>query len=86
MIVAVRIGDPKANDDLIEEWRISQLHSSGAKIVAGVKRQLVNTGFKAICRDQRFVRSAIHIGNDRFYKLRVAEVQVDDHILRGFSA
>ena len=60
----------------IEERRISQLHSSGAKIVAGVKRQLVNTGFKTIGRDQRFVRSAIHIGNGRFYKL-LAKVQID---------
>jgi len=84
MIVAVGIGDSKANDDKVEERRVGQLHSSGAEIIACVKRQFVDAGFETIGREQRFVRSTIHIGNGRFYELR-AKVQVDDHILRGFA-
>ena len=85
MIVAVGIGDSKANDDKVEERRVGQLHSSGAEIIACVKRQFVDAGFETIGREQRFVRSTIHIGNGRFYKPRV-KVQINREPLRGFSA
>lgn len=66
MVVTRWIGDSEPNDYDVEKWRIGQLHSSGAKIITGMKRQLVDTSFETIGGYQRLVRSAVHIGNNRF--------------------
>ena len=88
MIVAARVGDPEADDDVAEKRRIRAAATPAcAKYAAAVKGQLINAGVDAIAGEERRRCSSVGVGDGRGDQATRAtaldDVQLDGTPLAG---
>ena len=89
MVVRRCVSQSEANHYLIEKRRIGELGSHGAKVIPGMKGQLVNSRFHVLAREQRRSRTAIAVScsGGQIQPLAASQyVQINDHAAGGLSA
>ena len=89
MVIRRCVRQSEADHYMVQEWRIGEFGSGAAKVIPGVKGQLVNSGLHVFAREQRLGGAAITVGCSGAQMQPFAAsqyMQIDDYATGGLSA